>query len=220
MNKRITYFDLPFKGIKEIAPKVQEWAKIIYYERRHENEFDGVDFYTDINLNKVNQNDNGIVITKWGKESLETCFHCITGNGLYDLMPWWKDMETYFAQELNLHSWLPYPCILMSMSNLRRHTDKGRPTALNYPIFGEEVTTNHLWYNTGDPDDKYNESYRYYQNKSILIDTTFEHGGFANPGHQKHELRAICNMGFKEPYDICLEKIQHAFATGSISKIL
>lgn len=220
MNNRITYFDFPFKGVPEITPMVRHWAEIIYYDRRHEHEPDGIDFYTDLDLIKQSDNSNGIIVTKWGKGSLETCFHCITGYGLYEVLPWWKDMQTFFDDELGLKAWLPYPCILMSMSNLRRHVDKGRPTAFNYPIFGEDVTTNHLWYTFGAPDDKYDESYRYYDGKSILIDTTFEHGGFANPGHTSNELRAICNMGFREKYDICLERIQRSFEDGTISKLL
>tara|TARA_B110000971_G_scaffold192930_1_gene205543 strand:+ start:3945 stop:4607 length:663 start_codon:yes stop_codon:yes gene_type:complete len=220
MNKRTTYFDLPFKGVLEIAPLIRQWAEILYYERRHESEKDGVDFYTDLDLVKQSDNSKGVVVTKWGKGSLESCFHCITGYGLDEILPWWKEMQQVFDKELDLKPWLPYPCILISMSNLRRHSDKGRPTAFNYPIFGEEVITNHLWYKSDTPDYKYNESYRYYQGKSILIDTTFDHGGVTNPGYSPNELRAICNMGFGEEYDTCLEKIQAAFQDGTMSKLL
>lgn len=199
---------------------VKHWAEIIYHERRHEHEPDGVDFYTNLDLVKQNNNSKGIIVTKWGKENLETCFHCVTGEGLYDILPWWAEMQNFFESDLGLTAWLPYPCILMSMSNLRRHVDKGRPTAFNYPIFGDTVTTNHLWYTFGAPDDKYNESYYYKPGESILIDTTYEHGGFANPGHTPFELRAICNMGFKDDYDVCYNKIQAAFEDGSIEKIL
>lgn len=220
MNNRATYFNIPFKGVDDIRPLVQNWAEIIYYERRHENEHDGIDFETDLNLVKTNSNSKDIIVTKWGKKNLESCFHCITGYGLYDLLPWWKDMQRFFEKDLKLHPWLPYPCILISMSDLRRHVDKGRPTAFNYGIFGEEATTNYLWHDPSLPDHKYSETYNYKQGRSILIDTTIDHGGAVNPGHSSLDLRAICNMGFAETYDVCLERMNDAFSTNLVSKIL
>ena len=216
MNERRTYFDLQFEGVSEIQDIVRRWAEIIYYERRHENKKDGVDFHVDLDLNDIES--SNLIVTKWGKDDLESCFHCFTGEALYELLPWWKRMEEFF-ESIGLHSWLPYPCILMSLANLRRHVDKGRPTALNFPIIGNDVTTNYIWYEFGSPDEDYDEVYSYDINRSILIDTTYEHGGFANPEVSPLELRAICNMGFKEPYEECLDKINQAYLDGTINKL-
>ena len=217
MINRVTYIDLKWPGVEDIASTVRDWANIIYVEKRHQYEEDGIDFYTDKNLNKIDES-NDLIVTRWGK-SFDSSFHCITGYGLYEMLPWWRKMQDFFIDDLKLTPWLPYPCILMSESNLRRHQDKGRPTAFNYPIFGEEVTTNHIWHNYGDPDDQYNETYRYEVGKSIMIDTTYEHGGFVNPGFESTKTRAICNMGFAETYDVCLEKLLEAERSGLLEKI-
>ena len=208
-----------FKGVDDIKPLVRNWAEILYYENRHASEHDGVDFTTDLNLVKTYSNSKDVIITKWGKLS-ETPFYCITGYALYDILPWWKEMQEFFEKDLKLHPWLPFPCILISSSNLRRHSDIGRPTAFNYGILGEEVSTNHIWHDSNLPDDKYNESYTYKQGRSILINTSIDHGGVLNPGFSSNELRAICNMGFSETYDVCLERISNSFKDETISKIL
>lgn len=216
MIERKTYFDFKFEGIPEIADTVRHWGEIIYYEKRHENKQHGVDFYVDFDLNDMEKSD--LIITKWGTGNLESCFHCFTGPALYELIPWWSKMETFF-ESIGLHSWLPFPCILMSLANLMRHIDIGRPTALNYPIIGHDATTNYIWYDPNSKDEEYNEIYDYRVNRTILIDTTYNHGGFANPNISPLEIRAICNMGFKEPYEECLEKINRAFNDGSINEI-
>lgn len=219
MNNRATYFNMYFKGVDDIRPLVRNWAEILYHEKRHESEHDGIDFNTDLDLVKKYSNSKEVIITKWGKPE-ESCFYCITGYALYDILPWWKEMQEFFEKDLKLHPWLPFPCILISMSNLRRHSDIGRPTAFNYGIFGEEVTTNYLWYDSKLPDNKYSESYVYKQGRSILMDTSIDHGGIVNPGYSESDLRAICNMGFVETYDVCLKKINESFSNNTISKIL
>ncbi len=219
MNKRSTYINLPFKGANDVSVLVKQWAHTIYTERRFENQLDGVDFFVNSQFREL-QLTPGFTVTKWGKGTLDSCFHCITGYPLFDIIPWWQKMQTFFERTLGLTPWLPYPCILISKSNLRRHVDKGRPTALNYPIFGEHVTTNYIWYNQGDPDDKYDEQYQYYPGVSVLVDTSKEHGGFVNTGYSANDLRAIFNMGFRDPYDVCLQKITDSYLTGTIQEIL
>jgi len=218
MRNRVEILDLPWSGVDSIVPKVKQWGDILYNEERHIGEtFDG-DFYVDSEMNLLDTPDD-IIVTRWGRE-FETSFHCITGYGLYELMPWWRTMQQFFINQLKLTPWLPYPCLLLSKSNLRRHIDVGRPTAFNYPIFGEDITTNHVWYDKDADDSSYNETYKYELRQTVVIDTTVDHGGFVNPSHHEDELRAICNMGFAEPFDSCIDVILQAYQSGELVDVL
>jgi len=219
MSNRLKHYPIEFKGVSEIAPMIKKWSSLLYEDRIYEHKLDGIDFFVDKDLKELSSNSD-IIITKWGKQSLDTCFHCVTGYGLYEILPWWKTMQEFFIQDLRITPWLPYPCILISTANLRRHTDKGRPTAFNYPIFGMDTCTNHLWYDENSADEEYDETYTYESGNSILIDTSINHGGFVLQDHSSEELRAICNMGFAETFDICKDSIDKAFESGIISKIL
>lgn len=219
MNPRHTYIPLKWKNVDNVRSIVLDWANILYNEKRHEFEPDQTDFYLDKNLNKISSKDD-IVITKWSIGNFDTAFHCITGWGLYDIYPWWREMQTFFEKDVGLKSWLPFPCLLLSKSNLRRHWDKGRPTAFNYSIFGEEIITNCIWHTRGvTVDTPPDETYSYNKENSILVDTSYDHGGYNNPGHDYSELRAIFNMGFDEEYDICLKKILESQKLGLFDKL-
>ena len=217
IKPRVINIDLHWPGVAEIAPIVKNWADIIYVDGKFAGEPDGVDFFLNKDFEKINSGDD-LIATRWGKNP-DDSFYCVSGNGLYELIPWWKKMQNFFESELGLTPWLPYPCLLISQSNLRRHVDLGRPTAFNYPIFGEKVCTNYIWHTQGAPASKYDETYSYEHGKTIILDTSYEHGGFVNPGYEFSSTRAICNMGFAEPYEVCVGKILEAIDSGRINKL-
>jgi hypothetical protein len=212
---RVCEIDFLWQGIAEIEDFVKKLADMIYIEKKFSHKVNGIDFYIDSNFTEQIKNTN-LILTKWGYD-IETSFHCVTGYALYDLIPWWKKMQSYFENQLDLIPWLPYPCLLISHSSLRRHSDKGRPTAFNYPIFGNESITNYIWESMDEPDNQYVESYKYQTAKTILLDTTSYHGGLLNSGFPSTSLRAICNMGFKNDFTECYTKIKAAEVSGQLN---
>lgn len=207
MRELVTEFQLPWPVSTEGQELVRRWSEALLSSQRFRHKGHGEDFFTDRDLNEVYARDR-IIITRW-IDPPETSFYCITGWELFEIFPWWRSMQGYF-EAVGLTSWLPFPCILISRSRLYRHADIGRPTALNYPIFGADTMCGYFWENKEIPDASYIERYSYTPGKTLLLNTTQVHGGLPSDGHHERELRAIFNMGFSDDFETCKKVIAAA----------
>jgi len=209
MSNRITTFQYNFEGLSDIVDLTKQWATILYDHQKFTDKESGIDFFVDRDFNEIETNDN-IIVTKWGDDN---SFYCITGHALYDIMPHWTVMENVILEQAGLTSWLDFPCLLISKGELKNHIDKGRPAAFNIGIFNENKITNYITYIVDGVEVR--EEFKYNDGEAVLLDVTKNHG--STPEDQRYYgkefLRAMINMGFKEDYDTCKEKLSNVLST-------
>lgn len=210
LTPRVVEFDLTWPTSVKATDCIKEWATTLYTNDKYEDFKDGIPYFTTPDLSTSTASSD-FIVTRWGKGPVNKSFFILRGDMLFELIPWWRQMQRIF-EELDLQSWYSTPAILVSEANIRRHTDIDRNTVFNYNIFGAEATHTHLWYNptsTTDNTEKYDESYSYSPGKTILMDSSVQHGGFAADGIAALERRAIWNMGFHNKFDQVLDTIRN-----------
>lgn len=187
---------------------VKRWADLIYIENLFTHQSHGSDFYIDHDL-RILPHKTDLICTRW-IDPPEKSFYCITGHSLNKYLPWWPPMIELFAS-YGLKSWLPYPCILISKTELSKHADIGRRTALNFPLFGEDSMIGYFWADK-EENSKVICTYRHKKNHWLLMDTSKVHGGLPQGQNAGADNRAILNMGFDADFSDCrktLEKMRH-----------
>ena len=209
--------------------KCVEWCDALYTQTwegipRHTDQF------VDTNLNVDASGTKKIVLTRFGDlstdfNSLQNSFWCITGNSLYDYMPWYKPMEDFLLVEAGLTSHLSFPCLLVANGKVRKHPDVGRKTVLNFNIFGSEKI---LWGIDGDADPatynidvettNFTETYSYTDNQSMIVNVAAIHGGNKIDGHTSYKRVAI-NHGFLEDFATVSNAFTTMAANGKLAEL-
>lgn len=213
--------------------KVEEWCANLYTDQ-FKNVHRWEDQFVNENLDARVAGDKEIVLTRYGLNNpngfadgsnLASSFWCITGPGLYDYMPWYQPMEDFLLAE-GLTSHLSFPCILVANGYVRKHTDVGRKTVINYDLFGSNNLVWGISYeDTYDIDqltipgsEHYDEIYDYDADHCVLMDVSRFHGGYLKDGIISTP-RAAINHGFLETFNVCKSKFEEMDSNGKLAEL-